>query len=160
MTATIVRSLFLSWCHDDHLAKDDLLKRLDVNLTILSGVTLNWWEDSHIRIGEEWRRRILARLRECDYGLLLLSPAFLASGFITEHELPFFVGPDALKGALPVGLKRVPLDHSRSLHGVDSHQIFTHRPNGRFYTETRGVERDRFAQDLATAIRDRILSDS
>lgn len=158
MAGPISKSLFLSWCHADRTAKDALVRRLTHNLGILSGVELRWWEDSHINIGEDWRRRILARLRECDYGLLLLSPGFLASGFITEQELPAFVGPRAVKGALPVGLKPVPLDGTRTLHGVDRHQIFTLGPAGRFFTETR--DRDRFGADLATAIRERILSDS
>jgi TIR domain len=160
MPRPIVRRLFLSWCHCDRRAKDALTQRLRENLPILSGVELRWWEDSHIEIGEDWRRHILARLGDCDYGVLLLSPGFFASGFIREHELPAFVGPHAVKGALPVGLKRVQLDGTRILHGVDRHQIFTHGPAGRFFTETRGADRERFALDLATAIRERILSDS
>lgn len=160
MSGRIVKSLFLSWCHADHTAKNALIRPLTDNLRILSGVEVCWWEDSHVRNGEDWRRRILARLHECDYGVLLLSPGFFASGFITEHELPTFVGPCAVKGALPVGLKRVPLDGSRTLRGVDRHQIFTQGPAGRFFTETRGADRERFASDLATAIRERILSDA
>jgi hypothetical protein len=156
----IGRSLFLSWCHADRAAKDALVKPLLDNLRILNNVELRWWEDSHIDLGEDWRRRILARLSECDYGVLLLSPGFFASRFITDHELPAFVGPHAVKGALPVGLKPVPLDGTRRLHGVDRHQIFTLTPAGRFFTETRGADRERFALDLATAIQKRILGDS
>jgi TIR domain len=130
MAGRIVKDLFLSWCHADRTAKDALIQPLMDNLRILNGVEVRWWEDSHINIGEDWRRRILAGLNECDYGLLLLSPGFFASGFIAEHELPAFVGPRAVKGALPVGLKRVPLDGTRTLRGVDSHQIFYSRAHG------------------------------
>jgi len=129
------------------------------HLRILNGVEVSWWEDSHIALGEDWRRRILASLEGCDYGLLLLSPAFLASGFILAEELPRFVGPDAAKGALPVMLKRVPLDGSRQLHGVDRHQTFTDPRNGRCFTETRGADRERFVSDLATAVWRRMLGD-
>jgi hypothetical protein len=160
MAERMTRRLFLSWCHADRTAKDALIQPLVANLRILNGVEVRWWEDSHINIGEDWRRHILARLGECDYGLLLLSPGFFASEFITEDELPAFVGPGAVKGALPVGLKRVPLDGTRTLHGVDSHQIFTLGPAGRFFTETRGAARERFALDLATAIQKRMLGDS
>ncbi len=160
MAGPIVRTLFLSWCHTDRRAKDALIEPLMDNLQILSNVKLRWWEDSHINVGEVWRSHILARLSECDYGLLLLSPGFFASEFITAHELPHFIGPRAVKGALPVGLKRVPLDGTRALRGVDRHQIFTHRPSGWFFTETKGTDRERFATDLATAIRERILNDS
>lgn len=158
MAVRIVKRVFLSWCHTDQRAKDALVTSLLDELNILSDVEVCWWEDSHLLVGEQWRRAILARLDECDYGLLLLSPAFLASRFISEHELPHFVGPDAVRGALPVGLKRVPLDGSRVLHGVDEHQMFT--LGGRFFTQTRGSARERFAQDLATAVRARMLGDA
>ena len=158
MGARVVKHLFLSWAHADQRAKAALTALLIDNLSILSGVDLRWWEDSHLRIGDDWRRRILARLDECDYGVLLLSPAFYASTFITDHELPRFAGDVAVKGALPVALKPVPLDGSRDLHGVDRHQIFT--ADGRAFTETRGHGRERFVLDLATAIRARVLADA
>jgi hypothetical protein len=158
MGARVAKHLFLSWAHADQRAKDALIGLLATNLRILSGMDLRWWEDSDILVGEDWRRRILARLDECDYGVLLLSPAFYASGFITGQELPRFIGDLATKGALPVALKRVPLDGSRDLHGVDRHQVFT--MNGRAFDELRGNGRERFALDLATAIRARVLADS
>jgi hypothetical protein len=52
----------------------------------------------------------------------------------------------------------VPLDGSRDLHGVDRHQIFT--DGGRAFGQLRGSDRDRFAVDLATAIRARGLADA
>ncbi|HKR49610.1 MAG TPA: hypothetical protein VJT72_08515 [Pseudonocardiaceae bacterium] len=90
--------------------------------------------------------------------MLLLSPGFFTSTFITDHELRRFVGPGAIRGALPVGLKRVPLDGTRTLHGVDRHQIFT--SEGRWFSETRGVGREQFVLDLATAIHQRVLGDT
>jgi len=154
-----VKKLFLSWSHTDRTAKNDLVGPLLDHLKILSGVDVEWWEDSQLRIGVEWRRELLARLEECDYGVLLLSPAFLASTFIVEEELPRFVGERATKGALPVALKHVPLDGSRKLAGVGDHQIFRDT-EGRCYTETRGALRERFVLDLATAIRERIMSEA
>ncbi|WP_261576318.1 toll/interleukin-1 receptor domain-containing protein [Frankia gtarii] len=149
-------SIFLSWCHGDLAAKEALLSHL--HLGTLAGVRIAWWEDSHLLLGADWRRQILARLAECDYGLLLLSPGFFASRFILDEELPRLLGPDVDK-VLPVMLKRVPLDGSRDLHGVDTRQIFT-GSGGRSFTETRGAGRERFALDLTTAIRHRVLSDA
>jgi hypothetical protein len=154
----IEKRLFLSWCHSDRRAKDALVGPLLQHLRILRGLDVQWWEDSHLQIGEQWRRKILARLKECDYGVLLLSPAFFGSPFILEEELPWFVGERAVKGALPVGLRPLPLDGTRELAGVDRHQIFTD-DQGRFFTETRGAVRERFVLELATAIQERIMSE-
>jgi hypothetical protein len=149
-------SLFLSWCHHDIAAKQALLNQL--HLDGLSGVRIAWWEDSDLLLGEDWRRQILGRLDGCDYGLLLLSPGLFNSQFILREELPRLLRPGVDK-VLPVMLKRVPLDGSRDLHGVDGRQVFT-GTGGRCFTETRGHSRERFALDLATAIRRRVLNDA
>jgi hypothetical protein len=155
--AKLVRaSLFLSWCRQDAEAKEALLGLL--HLDGLAGVCISWWEDSHLLLGEDWRRRILARLGGCDYGLLLLSPGFFGSRFILEEELPRLLGPGVDK-VLPVMVKRVPMDGSRDLHGLDARQVFF-GSGGRCFTETRGAGRERFALDLATKIRERVLSDA
>ncbi|MCM3924352.1 toll/interleukin-1 receptor domain-containing protein [Frankia sp. AiPs1] len=155
MTERIQASVFLSWCHGDAKAKESLLANL--HLDGLAGVQVDWWEDSHLEIGADWRGKILGQLATCDYGLLLLSPGFFASRFILDEELPRLLGPEVDK-VLPVMLKRVPIDGSWDLHGVDSRQIFTSR--GRCFTETRGPSRERFALELATEVRRRVLSDA
>jgi hypothetical protein len=155
--AKLVRAwMFLSWCHQDTEAKEALLGLL--HLDGLAGVRISWWEDSQLLLGEDWRQRILARLDGCDYGLLLLSPGFFGSRFILKKELPRLLGPGVDK-VLPVMLKRVPMDGSRDLHGVDARQIFL-GSGGRCFTETRGPGRERFALDLATKIRERVLRDA
>ena len=156
MTGLVRATLFLCWCHRDVEAKEALLGLL--HLDCLAGVRISWWEDSHQLLGEDWRRRILVRLQVCDYGLLLLSPAFFDSRFILEEELPRLLGPGVDK-VLPVMLKRVPMDGSRSLHGIQARQTFT-GSGGRCFTETRGAGRERFALDLTTKIRERVLSDA
>lgn len=148
--------IFLSWTRADETYKDALLERLWPNLGILAGLDFQWWEDTHLCPGEEWFPTLLSRLEEADYGLLLLSPAFFASDFITRFELPRFVGQDATQGALPVMLRQVPRsDPARMLHGVENVQIFSQQ--GRSFAELRGASRDRFALDLATRIRERII---
>jgi TIR domain len=156
MRRLVRASLFLSWCRQDVAAKAALLDQL--HLDGLAGVRIAWWEDSHLLIGEDWRRQILGRLDGCDYGLLLLSPGFFGSRFILREELPRLLGPGVDK-VLPVMVKRVPMDGSRDLHGVAARQVFT-GAGGRCFTETRGAGRERFALDLATAIRRRVLSDA
>jgi len=149
-------SLFLSWCHEDQTLKKDLLRRLMPHLAILNGVRVDWWEDSHLLGGEDLRAAILRGLAACDYGLLLLSPAYFASAFVTAHELPRFIGPWADKAALPVDLRRVPLDGSRDLCGIDQTLVFRHQ--GKAFNELSGAGRDGFASELATQVRRRVLS--
>jgi hypothetical protein len=150
--------VFVSWAHDDKRAKTAVLTPLRTELTILAGIEIEWWDDSDIVVGALWRQQIADALADCDYGVLLISPAFLASAFVTAQELPHFVGPLAAKGALPVGLQRVPLDGSRNTQGVEDHQIFTSR--GRFFTETRDRRREEFVRELASMIQRRILADA
>ncbi|MBW0009400.1 MAG: toll/interleukin-1 receptor domain-containing protein, partial [Pseudonocardiales bacterium] len=90
MTELVHVGMFLSWCHQDAEAKEALLGQM--HLDGLAGMRISWWEDSHLLLGEDWRRRILARLDGCDYGLLLLSPGFFGSRFICEEELPRLFG--------------------------------------------------------------------
>src|SRR5664279_1779446 len=99
--------LFLSWCHVDEADKSKLVELLRRNLKILADRDFSWWEDSHIAVGDVWRRGILSRMEECDYGVMLLSPGFFASDFILTEELPHFVGSAAAKLALPVMLKQI-----------------------------------------------------
>lgn len=146
--------IFLSWCHEDRGLKDRLVGPLIGHLKILCHHEVNWWEDSHINIGEQWRREILARLAECDYVLQLISPAFLASSFIRDHEVPPTAGDAPVKAALPVMLVHVPLDGTRDFRGIDRMQIFrsvsTREPRAYNQLDTR--TREQFACDLASEI--------
>lgn len=157
-TTPPVTRLLLSWSHEDKTAKDDLLERLAAQLRCLTGISTVWWQDSHIEIGTAWRQDIFARLDQCDFGVQLVSPAFLGSDFIIRHEIPPFVGAAPRKRALPVGLKPVRLDGSAEMHGIEDLQLFR-LDHQHFYSELAGSRRDRFAADLAMQIRRRILDD-
>lgn len=158
MTERFPIGLFLSWSHRDLALKDDLVGRLTPNLSILRGVRIGWWEDSHLLLGDDFRTAIAGELGGCDYGVLLMSPSYLASPFVTRYELPRFVGAAADRGALPVALRGpLPLDGSRELHGIEQKMIFQYR--GKAFSELNGAGRDAFASELATQVRRRILHD-
>jgi hypothetical protein len=110
----------------------------------------SFWRDTDIMVGEKWSEEIHEALNACQLGLLLISPAFLASQYIGEHELPRFLGSDA-RPVVPIMLQAVDLER-HDLKGLQHSQIFRlDRPKFRApksYGECTGMQRDQFAQDL------------
>ena len=49
---------------------------------------LTVWADPYIQVGDVWKREIDQALPRAKVGLLLVSPHFLASDFIMDHEVP------------------------------------------------------------------------
>jgi hypothetical protein len=149
--------IVLSWCHRDRRLKDLLLRELLPALGLFRDLEVQWWEDSHLTCGEEFTPNIVARFGEADFGLLLLTSAYLASPYIREHELPRFSGPLADKGSMPVALGPLPpLTSHRDLGGVEQQLIFG-QEHGSFATLS-GVKRTIFANALADAVRARVLN--
>jgi len=72
---------------------------------------------------------IAQAISRCDVGLLLVSPAFLGSQYIAEHELPKLLANSA-KILLPVMLKKVNL-HRLDLKGLEERQLFQLRARGK-----------------------------
>ena len=68
-----------------------------------------FWRDSDILVGEKWHEEIQKALVQCDVGLVLISPAFLGSQYIQDHELPKFLKSGG-KSVIPVLLQPIDLD--------------------------------------------------
>ena len=118
------------------------------------------WRDTEIIVGEDWAKQICDARDSCDVGLLLVSPAFLASSFITEHELPSFVG-DHAKSAIPVLMQ--PVDFNlHDLKGLERKQIFRLDYEGfrkpRAYGECRGPRRQTFVLELFREIERKLVA--
>lgn len=147
--------LFLSWAHADQVLKEDLVSRLTPRLKNVKRHDFARWEDSHILAGVEWSEEIGSRFDESDYVIQLVSPAFLASDFIRDHEIPGR-GKTPHKPTLPLMLKNVPLNGDYEFHGINKHQIFFLRgANGkpRVYGDLgRDAQKDRFANEFVNAI--------
>jgi hypothetical protein len=80
--------VFISYSHADEKFKNELVK-------MLAGLKKNGivepWQDRLIEPGADWLPAIETALNECDIAVLLVSADFIASGFITEKEMPVFI---------------------------------------------------------------------
>jgi hypothetical protein len=82
---SVKKQLFISYSHQD----SEWLKQLRTQLSGLEqeGV-IEFWDDGMLVKGEMWKPHIEKVLAECVGGVLLVSPDFLGSAFITDVELP------------------------------------------------------------------------
>ena len=90
---------FVSYAHADEPLPERLLAELRKQLGACKDYHFVPWRDTGLLIGEKWHDEIQNAVRDCDFGLLLLSPAFLGSRYIGDHELPDFV--NSKKPCLP-----------------------------------------------------------
>lgn len=140
---------FISYAHADNLLKQNLYDRLHTLLANAKDYHFMCWQDGDILPGERWQEQIEKAIAECQFGLLLVSPHFLASKFIKKMELPQFVIDEntgnSTKRAIPVMLKNIPLDGSIDLHGIENIQIFRSDKGNAFSDSRDSRAKDRFA---------------
>ncbi len=144
-------TLFVSYARANKVLAGRFLERFRTQLKAAKRYRYVFWQDTDILVGELWHDEIQAALSACDIGLLLVSPAFLGSQYINEHEVPKFVGKRA-KPVIPVLLQ--PVDPElHDLKGLQDTQIFR-LENSRFahpkaYGECyTSAQRDQFALEL------------
>ncbi len=151
-------TLFVSYARANKVLAGNFLKRFKEQVAPSKTYAYHFWRDSKIPVGTDWHVEIEKALADCDLGLLLVSPAFLGSRYISEFELPEFTGNNR-KPVIPVMLQAV--DFKRhDLKGLQEQQIF--RLDGERFKSPKafgdciGNQRDRFVQQLFCAVEDRL----
>ena len=102
------RPVFISYAHADNEATDPArrwLDRLKEHLEpLVQQDSIAICSDQHIDLGEDWHEHIQTRLTGAQAAVLLVSPAFLASKYIRNSELPVL-----LRNAKERGVKVIPV---------------------------------------------------
>lgn len=150
-------NFFVSYAHSNKALADSFLDKLREMLAPSKKHDYSLWRDTGLEVGGEWEKEILEAQDKCDFGLLLVSPAFLASKFISEKELPIFVSGD--KPSIPVMLR--PVDFQKhDLKGLEEKQIFRLDFEGfkepRAYSECKPPRRNDFVLKLFQAIENKL----
>jgi hypothetical protein len=97
--------IFVSYSHADR----DWLKRLQTHLApYVSGESLFLWDDTKITAGSDWAGEIDQAIAKARVVVLLVSPEFLASKYVTQVELPAIL----LRAGSDLKVFWIPVRHS------------------------------------------------
>ena len=136
---------FLSYAHADAADVRRFEEVLRPLLVSSPQYEFRAWKDTGILAGERWREEIDGALRECRFGILCVSPNFLASGFITKAELPALLEKPLV---VPVGLHPISFDGDMDLKGLAERQLFRDSRGRTFDRCGRMTSRREFAMEL------------
>lgn len=105
-------TVFISYAHSDNESPDPSRRWLNRLLEYLQPLVfqkqVRIWSDIAIESGEQWHESIKTQLQNAKVAVLLVSPAFLASEYIRNSELPVLLMKAQKSGVtvLPIILRR------------------------------------------------------
>ncbi|MGI1944769.1 toll/interleukin-1 receptor domain-containing protein [Shewanella glacialipiscicola] len=147
---------FVSYAHANHRAKEQFMALFSEQTAVSKRFDYQYWRDSDLTLGDHWRDEIARAQAETDFGLLLISPAFLASKFIVEQELPTYLAHGG-KRCFPLML--APVDFERhDLKGLQDKQIYRLQSADfnapRAFTDVKGKRKAEFAHGVFAQLDD------
>jgi len=86
LSKEVSNRVFISYCHEDKAWFERVKKQFEAAFPISST-----WDDTRIEPGEQWEKEIETALKASTVAVLLLSPKFFMSKYITERELPAII---------------------------------------------------------------------
>lgn len=149
---------FVSYARKNKQLADKFLSLFDEQTGASKRYDYEKWQDYKILPGENWHEEIQKAIKGCDLGLLLISPSFLGSAYIKEHELPHFTGKRA-KAVLPLMLRKVSFER-HDLLGLEEKQIFRLQSKRfkepRAFSELTAPRREDFAYEFFLQVEKRL----
>jgi hypothetical protein len=151
-------TVFVSYARANRDLATRFLKNFKEQAAPSKRYSYSFWRDNDILVGEKWHEEIQVAVAACDVGFMLISPAFLGSQYIQDHELPKFL-KSSKKSVIPVLLQPIDIDR-HDLKGLQHTQIFRlDRPrfvSPKAYGECSGVQRDQFVLELFRQVEARL----
>jgi len=100
--------VFISYAHHDNNDPNPSKRWLDRLKEHLAPLVLqnlvDAWSDQDIAMGEDWHQQIQTRLAAAKVAVLLISPAFLASTYIRNSELPVLLQKAKEQGTVIISI--------------------------------------------------------
>ncbi|MDI9518598.1 MAG: toll/interleukin-1 receptor domain-containing protein [Bacillota bacterium] len=114
-------NIFVSYSHSTKKISINFINRLFDYIKPSKKYEYSYWMDNDLVIGKDWNKQILNAIKNCDCGLLLISPSFLSSKYIIDVELKTLINEN--KKIIPVALRKIDLNR-HDLKGLEKNQIF------------------------------------
>jgi internalin A len=115
MLSSNARPVFISYAHTDNQSRNPKERWLNRFIEFLKPLVrqdnFTLCSDRDVNIGQNWHDQIQAHLSGAKAVVLLISPAFLASDYIANSELPVI-----LKNAADQGVRIFPILISPSVY--------------------------------------------
>jgi hypothetical protein len=150
------RTGFISYAHADARIVDRFLDLMQPRCAILRDLEIDHWSDRRILAGEGWEAELTVAIDSSDFGLLCVTPRFLASKYATAVELPALLRRGMV---IPVVLEDVDLALA-DLQGLQDLQLFRYRPPGstehRAFGDCAGASHGRFCDALVAQMVQRL----